>query len=89
MSNNQAKSVTTSIRLQPALRRSLESLAQETGHGMSWLIEKALEEYIARHQRQSMIKEARKDILYLNQQVSELQDETFWDQIYDDSGWEA
>jgi predicted transcriptional regulator len=89
MSNKQAKSVTTSIRFQPALRRTLESLAQESGHGMSWLIEKALEEYIAKYRRQSIIDEAQKDILYLNERESHSQSENFWEQMYDDTDWEG
>jgi len=91
MLSRQVKSVTTSIRFQAALRQSLEALAEESGRGMNWIIERALEEYIAKHRREGLLESAQKDIIYLNQNSAKHieRDESFWPQLYDDSDWES
>ncbi|NCX93665.1 MAG: hypothetical protein EBX40_03200 [Gammaproteobacteria bacterium] len=80
-----AESITIRIKLKLALRQALESLSEESGQRMNKLIEKALEEYIARHKRQLMTDEARKDILYLRGLDGPDSDEEFWSNAYDDS----
>jgi hypothetical protein len=47
-------------------------------------MEQALEEYLKRYQKTLLIDEAMKDIVFLRKDKDE---DTFWDQAYDDTGW--
>ena len=79
-------SVTTSIRIKPHLRQELSAFSTHCGHGMNWIIEQALAEYLKRHQKKLLIEEAIKDIVLLQDNSDE---DAFWGAAYDDSGWVA
>jgi predicted transcriptional regulator len=78
------KSISTSIRIKPHLRQELQSLSAHSGQGMNRIMEQALEEYLKRYQKTLLIDEAMKDIVFLRKDKDE---DTFWDQAYDDTGW--
>ena len=59
------KSVTISIRIKPYLRQELESLSANTGHGIDWFIEQALQEYLNRRRKTLRLEEALRDVEFL------------------------
>ena len=80
------KSITTSIRIKPQLRQELQSLSAQLSHGMNWIIEQAIVEYLQRHHKNLRVTEALKDIAFLQGTTD---DQAYWDNAYDDSDWEA
>ena len=78
------KSVTTSIRFKPTLREELQTFAAEIGHGMNWVIEQAVIEYMQSHHKALRVKQALKDIAFLQQTPD---DQDFWEAAYDDADW--
>jgi predicted transcriptional regulator len=58
-----SQSVTTSIRLEPRLRRALERKAREENRGKNWIISRALEAYLAKEGQLDLEAEARRQSL--------------------------
>jgi predicted transcriptional regulator len=65
-----AQKVTTSIRLEPRLRRALERRAAKERRGKNWIISRALEEYLTREERSDLETEARRQSLLVSRQES-------------------
>ena len=72
------KSVTSSFRISATLRLHLEATARQLGKRKNWVINRALEEYLAKTHRASLAKEARRQSL-LESRVTTA-DERFWTQ---------
>jgi predicted transcriptional regulator len=53
-------SVTTSVRIEQQLAKRLERAAARLARGNNWIISKALEEYLAKANRDSLAAEARR-----------------------------
>jgi predicted transcriptional regulator len=53
-------SITTSVRIEQQLARRLERAATRLARGKNWIISKALEEYLAKANRDSLAAEARR-----------------------------
>ena len=66
-----SENVTTSIRLSPRLRRSLEQRAKKEQRGKNWIINRALEEYLNENDRVQLALEARRQSLVAAQVDSE------------------
>ncbi len=81
--------VTTSIRIKPHLRQELESVSHDLGHGINWVIEKAVEEFLKRNQREHLIQQVIKDIAFLQSTncKTDAEEEAFWEAAFDDSDW--
>ena len=63
-----AQKVTTSIRLEPRLRRALERRAAKEKRGKNWIISRALEEYLTGGERSDLEAEARRQSLLVSSQ---------------------
>lgn len=70
------KSITSSFRISETLRLRLEATARHLGKRKNWIINRALEEYLAKTHRASLAKEARRQSL-LASRVTTV-DERFW-----------
>ena len=79
--------VTTSIRLSPELRERLERTASRLHRGKSWLITRALEEYLARRESGELREEARRQSELAS--AAAWADETHWESDVDERGWQA
>jgi len=79
-----SQGVTTSIRLSNELRSHLEKVAQSVHRGKNWIITKALEEYLDKIEKNSLLEEARRQSLLASQSDQKMDD---WEQNTDTSGW--
>ena len=77
-----SKSITTSIRLEPRLRRALELKAKRERRGKNWIISRALEDYLARDERFDLAAEAKRQSL-----LAAKQDSDDWAQDADLAQW--
>ena len=66
-----SKSITTSIRLEPRLRRALELKAKRERRGKNWIISRALEDYLAHDERFDLAAEAKRQSLLAAEQDSD------------------
>ena len=79
------KTVTTSIRMRPQLRKRLEQYAQSVRRGKTWIIEDALETYLNEKTGNSLIEEARRQSILAS---SNSWDESEgWETSADTEGW--
>ncbi len=69
-------SVTSSFRISETLRLRLEATARHLGKRKNWVINRALEEYLAKAHHRSLSKEARRQSLLASRVTSA--DERFW-----------
>lgn len=81
-----AKSITTSIRLDPDLRDQLEHASHVLHRGKNWIIIKALQDYLLNVGTLELAKEARRQSVLAAQLDQEV--EGLWEQNQDVSGWE-
>jgi predicted DNA-binding protein len=80
-----AKGVTTSIRLESDLRDQLEHASQVLHRGKNWIIQQALQKYLAEMDFADLAKEARRQSLIACRAA---RDES-WEDLEDDvEGWE-
>ena len=77
--------ITTSIRLPPELRDRLERTAKRLQRGKSWVIARALEQYLSREEEEVLRDEARRQ----SQRASAAAwpDESRWEADHDERGW--
>jgi predicted DNA-binding protein len=78
------KSTTTSIRLPTQLVDQLEHASSSLQRGKNWIIIRALEEYLASLNKESLMVEAKRQSLIANQ--ADQKNDT-WDEEMDTSGW--
>jgi len=62
-----SENVTTSIRLNPRLRRALEQRAKKEQRGKNWIISRALEQYLDEEAHENLALEARRQSLIATQ----------------------
>jgi predicted DNA-binding protein len=74
-------SVTTSIRLDAQLARRLEKTASRLSRGKNWVIARAIEEYLARVNRDDLAAEARRQSLLLARAERRKGDD-FWEENF-------
>jgi len=79
------KSVTTSIRIQARLAARLERAATRLSRGKSWIITRALEEYLAKVGQDTLTAEARRQSLLASRGRANA--DSFWNDHGDLSGW--
>jgi predicted DNA-binding protein len=77
-----SQSITTSIRLSPKLRRSLELKAKQEKRGKNWIISRALEDYLAHDAHFELAAEARRQ-----SQVAAKEDSEDWTTDADLDQW--
>ena len=77
------KSITTSIRLEPKLRRALQLKAKRERRGKNWIISRALENYLAHDERFDLAAEAKRQSL-----LAAEQDPDDWAQDADLAQWQ-
>ena len=70
------KSVTSSFRISETLRLRLEATARQLGQRKNWVINRALEEYLAKTHRAALAREARRQSLVASRVTTA--DERFW-----------
>lgn len=63
-------SVTTSLRLDARLRRALERRSRREGRGKSWIINRALENYLMDEKSSTLEDEARRQSLLASKSLS-------------------
>ena len=63
-----SRSITTSVRLSPELRRALELKAKHEKRGKNWIISQALENYLQQDRLTNLEAEARRQSLIAAQQ---------------------
>jgi predicted DNA-binding protein len=80
-----AKSVTTSIRIQVRLAARLERAATRLSRGKSWIITRALEEYLAKVGQDTLAAEATRQSLLASRGRTKA--DSFWSDHGDLSGW--
>lgn len=79
------RAITTSSRLPPELRKRLEATGRRLGRGTSWIIVRALEEYLAKGDDQSFVEEARRQAIRASEGVTP--DEVFWEEAAEITDW--
>ena len=79
------ESVTSSFRMSASLRLRLEATARQLGKRKNWVINQALEEYLAKTDRASLAKEARRQSLLASRAATS--DERFWAEQAATSDW--
>ena len=77
-----SQSITTSIRLSPKLRRSLELKAKQEKRGKNWIISRALEDYLEHDAHSGLEAEARRQ-----SQIAAQQDSDDWSADADLDQW--
>ena len=80
-----AKSVSTSIRIQARLAARLERAATRLSRGKSWIITRALEEYLAKVGQDTLAAEARRQSLLASRGSAKA--DSFWNDHGNLSGW--
>ena len=79
------RSTTSSFRIPEPLRVRLEQTARHLRKPKNWILNRALEEYLARHHRDALAAEARRESLLASSVITE--DEEFWGQQAEGGGW--
>lgn len=79
------KSVTTSIRINAGLAQRLARAASHMARGKNWIITQALEEYLARVNREDLAAEAKRQSLIVARRERRHRDDRFWQG--DTAGW--
>lgn len=80
-----AKSVSTSIRIQARLAARLERAAARLSRGKSWVVARALEQYLAMPGSSKLIEQARRQSRLASRGRS--RSDSFWADHGDLSGW--
>jgi predicted transcriptional regulator len=80
------RSITSSFRMSPELRKRLEETARTLKKRKNWIIIQALEEYLQKRHRAALAAEARRQSLLASSESA--QDEGFWGSQTDARGWE-
>ena len=78
-------SSTSSFRIPDDLRIRLEEMAHHMKKGKNWIINRALQEYLARNRYEALAAEARRQSLLASAVTTE--EEKFWQDQSDDGGW--
>jgi len=78
-------STTSSFRISAALRARLEQTARQMKKRKNWIINQALDEYLKKVRRESLVAEARRQSLLASARTTA--DERFWGRQADDRGW--
>ena len=78
-------SVTTSVRIEQKLAQRLERAAARLSRGKSWIIAKALEEYLAKVNQDGLAAEAQRQSRLLARGERRRKPDKFWDE--DVPGW--
>ncbi len=79
--------ITTSIRLSPELRERLERTASRLHRGKSWVIARAIEQYLTRQETGELRDEARRQSQLAS--TAAWPDEPHWEGDVDERGWKA
>lgn len=79
------KSTTSSFRISEEVRLRLDRTARHLGKGKNWIINRALEEYLAKTGQDALAAEAKKQSLLASSAITE--DEKFWQKRADASAW--
>lgn len=77
------KGITTSIRLTPETRRELELASRFLNRGKNWIVNEALQTYLAR--LSSLMQEAKRQSLLASKNAHAETD--LWEQNADTQGW--
>jgi predicted transcriptional regulator len=77
--------ITTSIRLTTELREQLEKAAHTLHRGKNWIIVKALEEYLAKVNRDKWAKEAKRQSILASKIKTE--EEKAWERDMEEDEW--
>jgi predicted transcriptional regulator len=72
-------SSTSSIRIPDELKTQLETTARRMKKPKNWIITRALQEYLDRHNREAFLAEARRQSLLASKKKWE--DEEYWDKL--------
>lgn len=81
------KSAITSLRLSHSLAERLDRAAKRLARGKSWIINRALEEYLARSSHEELATQARRQSLLAGKRGRGSRQDRFWDDHGDLSGW--
>lgn len=79
------KSTTSSFRIPEDLRIRLEETSRYLKKGKNWIINRALEEYLAKNRLGALAAEARRQSLLASAVTTEV--EKFWQDEADEAGW--
>ncbi len=80
-----ARGITTSVRLDPDLRDQLEHASHVMRRGKSWIINHALQKYLAEIETVALAKEAQRQSLLANRIDKKVSDD--WEDLQDTTGW--
>ena len=75
-------SVTTSVRLDSRLARRLERTSARLSRGKNWIISTALDEYLAKVNRDDLATEARRQSLLLSRGTRRGKGDDFWEETF-------
>lgn len=78
-------SVTTSVRIEQKLAQRLERAAARLSRGKSWIVSKALEEYLAKFNQDDLAAEARRQSILAARADRRKKPDHFWNE--DVPGW--